>query len=121
VYAMPPHVGRGGWSWYTGSASWFYRAGLESILGFDLEGEWLRFRPCIPQKWKSFEVQYLYGSTKYLFTIENPKSLQTGLCEIRANGLAVKGDRVKLQDDGKEHTIVFRLNSPPEKTISLDV
>ena len=62
VYGVPPHVGRGGWTWYTGSAAWLYRVGLESILGFRLEGERLRLEPCIPAGWPGFEITYRHRS-----------------------------------------------------------
>ena len=58
VYAVPPHTGRGGWTWYTGSAGWMYRAGLESILGFQLSGDRLRIDPCVPRGWREFEITY---------------------------------------------------------------
>ncbi len=65
VYSMPPHVGRGGWTWYTGSAGWMYRAGLEAILGVTREGPMLRIKPCIPGDWDGFEVAMQFGSTRY--------------------------------------------------------
>ena len=65
VYSMPPHVGRGGWTWYTGSAGWMYRAGLEAILGVTREGSMLRIKPCVPDDWDGFEVATQFGSTRY--------------------------------------------------------
>jgi cyclic beta-1,2-glucan synthetase len=65
VYSMPPHVGRGGWTWYTGSAGWMYRAGLEAILGVTREGSLLRIKPCIPVTWSEFEISVQFGSTRY--------------------------------------------------------
>jgi Glycosyl hydrolase 36 superfamily, catalytic domain len=65
VYSMPPHVGRGGWTWYTGSAGWMYRAGLEAILGVTREGDMLRIKPCIPDDWGGYEITTQFGSTKY--------------------------------------------------------
>ena len=62
---MPPHVGRGGWTWYTGSAGWMYRAGLEAILGVTREGSMLRIKPCVPATWNGFEVATQFGSTRY--------------------------------------------------------
>lgn len=69
VYAVPPHVGRGGWSWYTGSASWFYRAGLESILGFHLFKDRLVIAPCVPKAWSSYILKYRYGKTQYIIHV----------------------------------------------------
>ena len=65
VYSMPPNVGRGGWTWYTGSAGWMYRAGLEAILGVTREGSMLRIKPCIPDDWDGFEVATQFGTTRY--------------------------------------------------------
>jgi cyclic beta-1,2-glucan synthetase len=65
VYSMPPHVGRGGWTWYTGSAGWMYRAGLEAILGVTREGSLLRIKPCVPTSWTEFELSTQFGSTRY--------------------------------------------------------
>ena len=65
VYSMPPHVGRGGWTWYTGAAGWLYRAGLESILGFRRSGDHVQLDPCIPAGWSGFEITYRFRSTTY--------------------------------------------------------
>ena len=65
VYSVPPHVGRGGWTWYTGSAGWMYRAGLEAILGVTREGPLLRIKPCVPATWTEFEISTQFGSTRY--------------------------------------------------------
>ena len=72
VYSRPPHVGRGGWTWYTGSACWFYQAVLESILGFHRLGDRLVFQPCIPPEWSHFEITYRFRSATYAITVENP-------------------------------------------------
>ena len=71
VYAEPPHVGRGGWTWYTGSAGWMYRAGLEWILGFRLRGARLVIDPCIPRAWPGFEMVFRYRSARYEIVVEN--------------------------------------------------
>ncbi len=65
VYSEPPHTGRGGWSWYTGSASWLYRAALENILGFRLRGNRLTLAPCVPADWEGYEITLRHGSTTY--------------------------------------------------------
>ena len=70
VYSVAPHVGRGGWTWYTGSAGWMHRAGLEAILGVTREGHQLRVKPCIPDHWKKFEVAMQIGRTQYAITVE---------------------------------------------------
>src|SRR5207249_1215864 len=73
VYSQPPHVGRGGWTWYTGSASWLYRVALETILGFHLRGNMLRIEPCIAAGWPRYELTYRYRTATYQITVENPK------------------------------------------------
>jgi cyclic beta-1,2-glucan synthetase len=65
VYSVAPHVGRGGWTWYTGSAGWMHRAGLEAILGTTREGDKLRIKPCVPLIWNEFEVATQFGTTRY--------------------------------------------------------
>ena len=76
VYSEPPHVGRGGWTWYTGSAAWMYRAGLEWILGCRLRGATLLLNPCIPRNWPGFEVTLRYRSSRYEIEVENPPRRQ---------------------------------------------
>ena len=82
VYAVPPHTGRGGWTWYTGSASWMYRAGLESILGFKLRGERLLVDPCVPRWWRGFEITYRRGRTIYHIKVENPLAIHRGIASV---------------------------------------
>src|ERR1039458_5291311 len=72
VYAVEPHVGRGGWTWYTGSAGWMQRAGIESILGLRIIGTSLHFDPCIPKDWPAFGITLRYRSARYDIDIENP-------------------------------------------------
>jgi cyclic beta-1,2-glucan synthetase len=73
VYSVAPHVGRGGWTWYTGSAGWLYRAGIEGILGFRLQGEILFLAPCIPEGWPRFEIAFRHRSARYDILVENPQ------------------------------------------------
>ena len=106
VYSRPPHVGRGGWTWYTGAAGWLYRAGLEWILGFRKHGAALRLDPCIPRDWKRFEIAYRYGSTRYRITVENPTGVCRGVSRIVLDGGVLPSDAlVPLCDDGAEHAV----------------
>ncbi|MCM3906470.1 MAG: protein ndvB, partial [Pyrinomonadaceae bacterium] len=82
IYAVPPHTGRGGWTWYTGSASWMYRAGLESILGFQLRGDRLKIDPCVPRWWREFEITYRRGRTTYRIKVENPLAVHRGVITL---------------------------------------
>src|SRR6202035_199681 len=79
VYSVAPHVGRGGWTWYTGSASWMYRAGLESILGFRLQGTTLCLAPCVSEHWPKAEIAFKYRSSCYVILIENPSGVSHGV------------------------------------------
>jgi cyclic beta-1,2-glucan synthetase len=106
VYSEPPHVGRGGWTWYTGAAGWLYRAGLEWILGFRKRGSALCIDPCIPRGWKGFEVTYRHGDTVYQITVANPKGVCRGVSRVSLDGTALPGDGlVPLSDDGREHRV----------------
>ena len=107
VYSLPPHVGRGGWTWYTGSAGWMYRAGLEWILGFRLRGKTLLIDPCIPKKWPGFEIVYRYGATRYEIAVENPRSVSRGVSIVELDGkaLAQRPSQIPLTDDGVTHRV----------------
>ena len=86
VYSTPPHIGRGGWTWYTGSAGWMYRAGLEWILGFRLRGEALLFDPCIPSSWRGYEITFKYHSARYEISVENPRRVSRGVTFVELDG-----------------------------------
>ena len=107
VYSTPPHVGRGGWTWYTGSAGWMYRAGLEWILGFRLHGETLLLDPCIPAKWPGFEISYRYGSTRYEIAVENPRGVSRGVTSVELDGkaLAAGPAQIALVNDHVTHRV----------------
>ena len=105
VYVEPPHVGRGGWTWYTGSAGWMYRAGLEWILGFRLRGSVLHFDPCMPRAWRSFGITFRYHSASYDIVVENPQGVTRGVLSVELDGAAVAGARIQLADDGVTHHV----------------
>ena len=105
VYAVPPHTGRGGWTWYTGSAGWMYRAALEYILGFKLEGNRLRIDPCIPRGWREFEITYRRGKTAYRIKVENPHSLSRGVARVEVDGVGQSDNGIALVDDGQTHEV----------------
>jgi cyclic beta-1,2-glucan synthetase len=106
IYGRPPHTGRGGWTWYTGSASWFYRVGLEAILGFRLRGNRLRVDPCIPPDWPGYEVKFRHKTATYRIVVENPKGIERGVERLTLDGQAVAGEDIPLADDGREHELV---------------
>jgi cyclic beta-1,2-glucan synthetase len=102
VYAEPPHVGRGGWTWYTGSAGWMYRAGLEWLLGFRLRGAVLHLDPCIPRAWRRFEIRFRYHASRYEITVENPSGVTRGVATVEVDGTPLAPGRASLPliDDG---------------------
>jgi cyclic beta-1,2-glucan synthetase len=119
IYTATGHLGRGGWTWYTGSASWIYRIAVEAILGFQQRGERLFVEPCIPAEWKEFTVEYRYRSATYAITVQNPDGVQRGRAELTVDGLSVE-DGISLVDDGKTHnvTALLRPSSPEPSSAS---
>lgn len=111
VYSMPPHTGRGGWSWYTGSAGWMYRLVVESLLGLRLriddEGASLAIAPCVPQQWPCFEVEYRFRNTTYRIEIVLA-SEASALPGIELDGRQQPGDALPLVDDGRTHSVRVR-------------
>ncbi|QEG29966.1 N,N'-diacetylchitobiose phosphorylase [Gemmata obscuriglobus] len=105
VYGVAPHVGRGGWTWYTGSASWLYRAALETILGFTKRGDRLSFDPRVPSEWGEFEIEYRHGGTVYRCRVENPDRVESGVREVWLNGTQLPELAILLRDDGREHAV----------------
>ncbi|HSL55546.1 MAG TPA: glucoamylase family protein [Pyrinomonadaceae bacterium] len=103
VYAVPPHNGRGGWTWYTGSAGWMYRAGLESILGFKLQKNRLTIDPCVPRWWREFEITYRRGRAVYRIKVENPSGVSRGVVSVEVDG--VPQEVITLTDDEKTHNV----------------
>jgi cyclic beta-1,2-glucan synthetase len=105
VYAHPAHPGRGGWSWYTGSAGWMYRAGMESILGLRRRGEVFEIDPCIPSSWPGFSVAWRFGSARYEITVTNPEHRCRGVAEAELDGVPVDASAIPLRDDGAAHRV----------------
>jgi cyclic beta-1,2-glucan synthetase len=107
VYSEPPHVGRGGWTWYTGSAAWLYRAGLEWLLGCRVRGASLLLDPCVPRGWQGFEISFRYRSAHYEITVERTAGVNRGITSLQLDGLALKPQPalVPLVDDGATHRV----------------
>jgi cyclic beta-1,2-glucan synthetase len=108
VYGEPPHTGRGGWTWYTGSASWLYRTVLETMLGFQKEGSRLKVDPCVPASWSEFEITYRCGSATYRIKVNNPNKVERGVQRVVIDGHDIDGP-IALSDDGKEHAVVVTM------------
>jgi cyclic beta-1,2-glucan synthetase len=105
VYTAPGHVGRGGWTWYTGSASWSYRAALEGLLGFTKRGDRLAITPCIPASWDEVTIDYRFGGSTYAITIVNPDGVSTGARLVEVDGVASADGEIELRDDGAAHVV----------------
>ncbi|HUO45641.1 MAG TPA: glucoamylase family protein [Acidimicrobiia bacterium] len=106
VYSEAPHVGRGGWTWYTGSAGWMYRAGVEWILGFRLRGTRLVIDPCIPRAWRGFEITFRYHSSQYEIRVSNPHGATKGVVELSMDDITLSPDsELDLVDDGATHQV----------------
>ena len=105
VYSVPPHTGRGGWTWYTGSAGWMYRVGIEAILGITLRNAELHIDPCIPRDWPGFEAVVTRGDTPYRIAVENPDRVNRGVARIELDGAELTTRTVPVPDDGREHAI----------------
>jgi cellobiose phosphorylase len=109
VYALSPHTGRGGWSWYTGSAGWMYRLIVESLLGLTLERSCLRFAPCLPADWTAFTMSYRYRETTYDIAIrQTPAAAGAGMpaVEVTVDGVAQADGSVHLTDDRAAHQVL---------------
>ena len=110
VYGIASHVGRGGWTWYTGSASWMYRSAVENILGFNLiEDKILRIDPCIPRGWREFEIIYRRRKTEYHIKVENPLGVCKGIAKMKLDGKELPENEILLTDDEQIHEVQITL------------
>jgi len=110
VYGAAPHIGRGGWTWYTGSAGWMYRLLVESLLGLHLEADKLHFTPCLPAEWTQFQIHYRYRETFYHITIHNQGPRAT-VCRITLDGTDLTDDFITLRDDRQDHHVGVELRT----------
>jgi cyclic beta-1,2-glucan synthetase len=108
VYTAAGHVGRGGWTWYTGSASWMYRLGVETILGFAKRGDTLFVEPCTPATWPEFTIEYRHGRTAYIIVVHDPGGIRRSTAEVTLDGRTLDGPGIPLVDDGERHTVAIR-------------
>jgi cellobiose phosphorylase len=109
VYAVAPHTGRGGWTWYTGSAGWMYRLLIETLLGVNLEGDRLRLTPRLPKGWTSFKIHYRHRQTPYHITITRLGADAPGAPEISLDGQIVSGETIPLLDDHRDHAVELKV------------
>ncbi|EIV99663.1 LOW QUALITY PROTEIN: cellobiose phosphorylase [Thermoanaerobacter siderophilus SR4] len=106
VYAVEPHVGRGGWTWYTGAAGWMYRIAIENLLGLKKYGEKLIIDPCIPKNWDKYVIEYNYKNTKYLIDVRNPNGVNKGVKEVYIDGELVTDKTIDLTKKGNSHQVL---------------
>ncbi len=118
VYAHPAHSGRGGWTWYTGSAGWMYRAGLESILGLRRRGRTFEIDPCIPSSWPEYTIAWRFGRTRYDIRVSNPERRCRGIAEAELDGAPVDSHAIPLTDDGGTHEVRLVLGDRKRLTSS---
>jgi cyclic beta-1,2-glucan synthetase len=105
VYSSPAHIGRGGWTWYTGSAGWMYRTAVEGLLGLHLRGGTLSIDPCVPGSWAGFEITYKHGSSRYHIAVDNPNGVSRGVVRAALDGSDIRPSpcEIALTDDGSYH------------------
>lgn len=120
VYSEPPHVGHGGWTWYTGSAGWMYRLGIEAILGLRRihipgAGDRLIIDPCIPSNWPGFEAEYRFNGTVYRIRVENPDRVNTGVGQILLDGVEQNDLSIPLQAGGGSHHVLVRMEKGSQR------
>jgi cyclic beta-1,2-glucan synthetase len=113
VYAHPMHVGRGGWTWYTGSAGWMYQAAVHDLLGLRRSGSTISVNPCIPAVWPHYSIALKIGHTLYRFKISNPDHRSYGVGEAALDGLEIDARAIPLKDDGHEHEVTIVLGASP--------
>jgi cyclic beta-1,2-glucan synthetase len=112
VYTHPAHIGRGGWTWYTGSAAWMYRVGLEAILGLKRRGHCFAIAPCIPGSWDGFDVRWRHGTSFYEIRVENPGRANRGVAAAVLDGVPVDALAIPLVDDGGVHRLRVTMGEP---------
>ena len=111
IYRLTGQLGHGGWTWYTGSAAWMYRAWLEELLGLKLSGETLRVDPVIPPDWPGFSLRYQHGRAVYEIQVENPDGLQRGVAWVELDGRRLGDAAIPLERVAVKHRIRVRLGS----------
>ncbi|HET6420668.1 MAG TPA: glucoamylase family protein [Geobacteraceae bacterium] len=112
VYRLTGRVGRGGWSWYTGSAAWMYRAWVEEILGLQIRGEQMLVNPVIPAAWEGFSIRYRHGETIYEIRVENPHGSERGVAWVEMDGQHIRDGVIPLERGLIKHQVLVRMGDP---------
>jgi cyclic beta-1,2-glucan synthetase len=109
VYNLEGAVGRGGWTWYTGSAAWMYRVILEELLGLKVRGTVLELAPVIPRDWKGFKIRYRHGEAMYEIRVENPEAVGSGVAWIDLDGRRLESLEIPLERGTGAHQVRVRM------------
>lgn len=109
IYALPGQEGRGGWTWYTGSASLMYRTVLEDVFGFRLRGDFLEMFPCIPKGWDGFSLTYWHGECCYEINVENPGHVSRGVVRVELDHQELPDHRIPLTKNAGKHWVKVTL------------
>jgi cyclic beta-1,2-glucan synthetase len=105
IYSVFPYIGRGGWTWYSGSSAWMYRLGIEAILGITRVGDALHIDPCIPHDWMEYKVDYRFGTTHYRISVENLHNVNQGVSQVLLDGNPLKDKLIPLVNDALPHEV----------------
>jgi cyclic beta-1,2-glucan synthetase len=111
VYRLPGRTGQGGWSWYTGSAAWMYRAWVEEVLGLQVRGREMRIKPVIPAAWPGFTLRYRHWETIYEVQVDNPDGVERGVVWVELDGQRLIGDVIPLEQGLVKHQVVVRMGN----------
>jgi cellobiose phosphorylase len=109
VYAVPPHTGRGGWTWYTGSAGWMYRLLIETLMGLNLQGDRMRLTPRLPKHWATCQIRYRYRQTPYHISIARSSGVVPGAALTSLDGVELPDGMIPLVNDQREHSVQMRI------------
>lgn len=112
IYGESPHRGRGGWTWYTGSAAWMYRVALEQLLGFRLHDRCLQMDPCIPAAWEAFTVTYRHNRATFRIRVENPEHVERGVKRVTCDGAECPLGAIPLATASGEHEVRVEMGKP---------
>jgi cyclic beta-1,2-glucan synthetase len=117
VYAHPTHIGRGGWTWYTGSAGWMYQAAIEALLGLRRNGATFSITPSIPARWPEYSFEWRIGRTRYHVTVFNPEHRCRGIRSAELDGAAIDPVAIPIVDDGAVHQVEIVLGDPADRDV----
>jgi cyclic beta-1,2-glucan synthetase len=122
VYRLPGRIGHGGWSWYTGSAAWMYRAWVEEVLGLKVRGDHMQLNPVIPGWWEGFHLRYRHGEAIYEVQVENPEGCERGVSWVEMDGQRMRNGVISLDRGLVKHRILVHMGKPEQaaRDVSLD-